>query len=373
VVYEYDTEYDGMVYYPTWKPQPRYRLGVEKAWFKLMVNANSEPRFKCQNIAEPEVSTRDDVVSYRWSVSKLKPVRDEPLSGPITDRVPVVYLAPGAFTFEKTHGDLTTWAGVGRWISDLNSGRQDLPAETVEKVKSITAGLDSKREKTRAVYQYMQKHTRYVSVQLGIGGFQPYPASFVDENGYGDCKALSNYTLALLKAAGVEAKYTLVKGESNGGQIQTDFPSNQFNHVIICVPDEKDSIWLECTSQQQPFDFLGSFTSDRDVLLITGDSGVLVHTPEYTCNQNIQYRHAEVRLDEKGDATAEIFTKYSGLQIENAQSALLLKGEDLRKWYYDVLDIPDLTIQKIQLAEVLDNRLPEIHESLQTKLQKYMS
>ena len=373
VVYEYDMVYDGMMAYPAWMPQSNYRIGIEKASLQIIGDAQNKPRYKCLNIDAPEMNELDNKVVYTWTVSNLNPVREEPFSGPVTDRVPVVYLAPGPFTYAKTKGDLSTWAGLGRWISGLNKDRQDLPPETVETIRDLVSGLATKCEKTKTVYQYMQKHTRYVSVQLGIGGFQPYPASFVDEKGYGDCKALSNYTLALLKAAGVEACYTLVNAGADAAPILKDFPSNQFNHVILCVPDRQDSIWLECTSQEQPFDFLGSFTDDREALLITGDSGVLVHTPEYSMDQNVLFRRAEVTLDDAGDASAEIFTRYGGLQIENVQDALLLKGEDLKKFYYEELDMSDLVIDKIRLEEITDGDLPEIHENLEVGLKKYMS
>ena len=52
-------------------------------------------------------------------------------------------------------------------------------------------------EKAKIVYKYMQEKTRYISVQVGIGGFKPMLAKDVDRLGYGDCKALSNYTKAL--------------------------------------------------------------------------------------------------------------------------------------------------------------------------------
>ncbi len=373
VVYEYDKEYDGMVYYPAWKPQPVYRFGVEKASYTLVAAEGQNPRYKCENIGEPEISDDNGKKIYTWKLSNLKPLQKEPLSVPFQERVPVVYLAPGKFSFNKTEGDLSTWKGLGEWISGLNEGRQDLPEETIAKVKEITAGLTTKKEKAEAIYRYMQDNTRYVNVSLGIGGFQPYPASFVAEKGYGDCKALSNYTLALLDVAGIEAHYALVNAGSNAEDIITDFPSNQFNHVILCVPNDPDTIWLECTSQEQPFNFLGTFTSDRDVLLVKDNKGVLVHTPVYKGEENIQYRRAEVALDNTGNATATIFTRYGGLQYENAEDALMLKGEDLKKRYYNVLDIPDLVLKRIQLDEVLDNGLPEIHETIELELKSYMA
>ena len=60
-----------------------------------------------------------------------------------------------------------------------------------EKVKltKILENTQDTIQKMKSLYQYMQERTRYVGIQLGIGGFQPFPAQTVFETGYGDCKA----------------------------------------------------------------------------------------------------------------------------------------------------------------------------------------
>jgi hypothetical protein len=74
-------------------------------------------------------------------------------------------------------------------------------------------------------------------------------------------------------------------------QVDPDFPENGFNHVILCVPDQKDSVWLECTSSSNEFNELGTFTENRYALLITDEGGALVPTPKSYSSSNTLSSH----------------------------------------------------------------------------------
>jgi hypothetical protein len=80
----------------------------------------------------------------------------------------------------------------------------------------------------------MQMNTRYISIQLGIGGLQPFDAAFVAKNAYGDCKALSNYMYSLLKEINIKSCYTQIKAGAGEYFFMPDFSTDQFDHIILC-------------------------------------------------------------------------------------------------------------------------------------------
>ncbi|MEL6135453.1 MAG: hypothetical protein AAFR59_19000, partial [Bacteroidota bacterium] len=172
-------------------------------------------------------------------------------------------------------------------------------------------------QKIDALYRFMQENTRYVSIQLGIGGYQTFEASYVFEKGYGDCKALSNYMKSMLKEVGIKSHHVIIGAGKSESPVVTDFVSNQFNHMILCVPTANDTLWLECTSTVNPTGYLGLFTENRYALVVTPEGGLLTSTPSSGPEQNAQYRYTEVKLDKSGDA--EVKTEIRGLG--NAQRA----------------------------------------------------
>src|SRR5471030_2459540 len=99
----------------------------------------------------------------------------------------------------------------------------------------MTAGLATDKEKVKFLYEYMQHNVRYVSIQLGIGGLKPFSATFVDQKKYGDCKALSNYMCALLKAVNIPAYYAKVRAGTNEEPCDNSFPFDLSNHIIVCI------------------------------------------------------------------------------------------------------------------------------------------
>ena len=355
VVFEYEKEYKFLYMIDGTVILPDEKISVQHASYQLIYPAAIPPRYKVLNIdAKPrQERTADGFESLTWEFKNVLPITFEPLSS-WRDVVPQIMAAPTKFEFDGYAGNMQTWDEFGRWISSLNKGRNVLPEETKQKIKQLTAGLKTNEEKTKAIYEYMQNKTRYVSIQLGIGGFQPFEASVVDQTGYGDCKALSNYTIALLDVAGIKANYALIMAGKNASKMITDFPCSQFNHAIAFVPNGADTLWLECTSQTNPFGYSGWHTGDRNALAITEDGAKIVKTPGYTAEQNTRSRTANVFVLANGNAKANVKTTYSGLQYENGYLSFVVGNQydDQKKWIQDNTDIPSFDINSFSMTNV---------------------
>jgi len=267
---------------------------------------------------EPVITKDEKNATYNWKVSNLQAIQDEYGSTSANNRFPSIKIVGDQFSHFGYKGEMSSWKAFGAWINALFNGLDELPADRQQFFQQMVSSAKSNREKVRLVYQYLQDNFRYVSIQLGIGGLQPFPAKFTDSKKYGDCKGLSNYMKAALKAVGIRSHVAIINAGYNDEPVDASFPANRFNHVILCVPD-KDSIWLECTSSTAEFDRLGTFTENRNALLITEDGGVLVATPRSQASTNVMTTRSvvnfagdlssetETRIDAKGEY-AELFS-----------------------------------------------------------------
>ncbi len=353
VEFEYEIEFKFLFYIPG-SVFGSEKVSVQNASYTLQYPEDLKPRFKATNIsAEPVVSKLPNGSHQtRWSMKNLMPVKFEALSPSAETLLPRISAAPTRFEYDGYVGTMDTWENYGKWMASLNKGRNNLPEATKIKARELTANLKTTEEKTRVLYQYLQNKTRYVSIQLGIGGHQPFEASVVDQTGYGDCKALSNYMISLLDAVGIKANYVLILAGDDASPLDTKFPSSQFNHVIAAVPNGTDTLWLECTSQTTPFGYMGTFTGDRKALMITNDGAKVVKTIYYSADQNTQIRKAQVALQANGDATAKVKTVYSGIQYENGHLNFLLERQydDQKKWLQKTTDIPSFDVSTFSMS-----------------------
>jgi len=332
-------------------------IAIQKESYSIVYPRNVKPRYRLFKIDQPKlVNLPDNKESMTWEFENVKPTKFENFSPDIDRVVPNIKAAPSEFEFDGYAGNMSTWEQFGDWQALLNKGRDVLPEGTKKKVRDITKGMTSTEEKARAIYSYLQSKTRYVSIQLGIGGFQPFEASVVDQTGYGDCKALSNYTVAMLKEVGVKAYYTAIMAGEDADDVTADFPNDHSNHIIVGIPNVKDTLWLECTNQSNPFGYLGTNTGDRKGLMITENGGKLVHTIRYDANQNMQSRTADVVLAKTGDATAKVRTIYAGLQYESGDLNFILNGQfdEQKKWLQTNTDIPSFDIAEFSMENKKD-------------------
>jgi hypothetical protein len=373
VVFEYEKEYNFILGIDGASVLPGEKISLEKFSFQLVYPPSLAPRYKAINMpSDPVKGTSDGLESLTWSLENVLPVTEEPYS-PEDAFFPRVVAAPTTFEFDGYSGNMSSWNDFGKWIQLLNKGRNVLPEHTREMVQRLTAGVKTPEEKVKILYEYLQSKTRYVAIMLGIGGFQPFDATVVDQTGYGDCKALSNYMVSMLDVAGIKSHYALVYGGDDYSPIDVNFPRpGEFNHVIVAVPMNKDTIWLECTNQTIPFGFQGSFTGNRKALLITDQGGTMVNTTRYNAEQNLQTRTADVFLDMTGDGKAKVKTRYSGVQYENDGLHFIVNYQynEQKKWVQSTTKIPTFDLNSFSMVNQ-KSRIPTAVVNLDLTIRKY--
>ncbi len=372
VEFEFKVKYLGVVSFPKWIPILDYNVSVQQSSYKAVIPNKIGLRYKINNDAsEPKVENIGGKTTYDWVMENYPAQKKEPYS---PNRIfPTVYLAPNLFEYDGYQGNMQTWKSYGAWIHGLAEGRDELNSSTVAEIQALVKGINDDTEKVKKIYEYLQAKTRYISIQLGIGGWQPFEAKLVDKTGYGDCKALSNYTDAMLKAVGINSHHVVIGAGYGHTSLEEDFPYlGYMNHMILCVPLENDTIWLECTSQNNPFGYLGDFTDDRTALLITDEGGKVVRTPVYKQADNTQIRNALVKIEPDGSALVDVTTKYRGLQYENVNFQFLKNEKEQKDVLYEMLDISNMEIENFNYTQIKD-RIPEATEKLNLKIKNYAS
>lgn len=374
IEYEYEVEYKYLFVIPPYVQYVDEKVSLMKSEFSLLYQKDLKPRYRTTLIDKaPEVvDLGNNTESLTWSFENLKPIRMEPYGPGFSDVVPSIHVAPSTFEFDGYSGKMDSWDEFGQWVGKLNNGRNTLSEATREKIKTMTANLPSTEAKVKALYEYMQSKTRYVSIQLGIGGYQPFEAAVVDQTGYGDCKALSNYMVSMLDVIGIKSHYVLVNSGFRPSRLWGDFPSAQFDHAIVCVPMEADTIWLECTSQTIPFAYMGSHTGNRQALALTPAGAKIVSTPKYTERENQQIRNARIRVDDHGNAIAHVKTTYQGLQYENHGLDAILGDtyDNQKKWVQNTTAIPSFDLNKFTFVND-KQRIPAAVVSLDLTLNRF--
>lgn len=365
--YQYTQKYKFTLYLPDWTPVDDYGESIQQASLSVTAPSIVPVRFKGANVNPPAIDSisQKGKIIYHWNLNNMTALNEEPYSPPLFQSdFPWVILSPENFSYYGMKGTFNNWKEYGQWVSNhLLNDKNKLPDATVSYIRQMTQGLSSPIDVAKKIYEYAQQKNRYVAIEIGRGGFIPMSASEVDKAGYGDCKALVNYTMALLKAVNISSYYTEVNAGDDDISLLSDFASaGQGNHVILCVPFQKDTVWLECTNKSIPFGYLGSFTDNRSVVICSSGGGVLTHTPKYADDINLQKRSAQFFIDSTGDLEGKMTTAFKGLLYEKRadlenQSKLNQINHVKNTYSFLQMNITDygLTFVKKQIPSVIEN------------------
>jgi tetratricopeptide (TPR) repeat protein/transglutaminase-like putative cysteine protease len=221
---------------------------------------------------EPKITEEGDRRIYHWTYTHLKDEEKGP-SGKKKkphrreDEIPTVQLT----TFQS-------WEELGAWYASLERDRRQPNDVLKAKAEELVQGATDDTAKVKALYEYVSRNIRYVSLSFGLGRYQPHAAGEVLSNSYGDCKDKNTLLAALLAAQGFQTTSVLIGSQH---ELDPEIPSpSQFDHVITRVPVDGKEIWLDSTNGVAPFRMLAAPLRDKQALAIPLDGKAsLVRTP----------------------------------------------------------------------------------------------
>ena len=353
ITYEWTIDsHDNLIEFPRFCPQSDYDISVKKASYTLTAPRELAVRHALLNIDASVCVSENTKGSQVLSLelSDLPALKDEPYSPPLRERLPMAYFAPTDFTYYGTQGSLKDWREYGKWEYSLINGSETLPDAVCQELHQLTDGLKTDREKIKALYQRLEKTTRYVAVLLGIGGQKPAPAANVCKSGFGDCKGLSNYMRAMLKVVGIPSNYVTIS--TTNRQLLKDFASvGQMNHVILQVPLQGDTLWLECTNPQLPMGYVHEDIAGHNAIEVSEAGGRLVHLPVYADSTNLMHSKIHIQLDLKGAADVSLLQDFHNWQYEHYIPLLKMDEKDRHKTLQRMIRVPQAEIGRMDVRE----------------------
>ncbi len=354
---EYEVEYSSIFIWPDWYPQED--VPVMRSVYRLILDGPVKYQTFARGIdISPDESRDGNKQTLTWILENLEPRTREDWMPPEDRYQKYLLFSPAIFELDGYQGSSDSWATFGAWFHKLSNGRTTLTPEMQEQVRMLVAECSSDREKIQKLYAFLQEYTRYVSISLGIGGWQPHSAESVCASKYGDCKDLSAFMVAMANYAGIKAYPALVKTRDTG-VVQCDFPANQFNHVIAFVPFSEDTMWLECTADYLAAGELPPDDEGSSVLAITEKGGEIVRTPSSTAGENVQSSLIMANLENDGSLRFSGTVKFTGNRASLGRGKLLTdERKDILQIFstdYLARHLTSPTLQSCNFTNLSDN------------------
>lgn len=374
LVFNYKVETSDTGFFPPWYFISGYEVSVQKSHYEISYATESlKPEIKEYNLTDFDHQKTDSSNMIIYKAENIPAFKHEQLSPGFAELAPRLKVRLKNFTLKGVEAKVSNWNELGAWINnELLKNQDELPAETIRTAKELVKGVEDPLEKAKIIYKYVQDNTRYISVQIGIGGWQPISAIEVDKVKYGDCKGLSNYTKALMNAVGVDAYYVVVHAGNSKLDFDKDFSVLQGNHAILTIPYNGEYYWIDCTSQVHPFGFIGDFTDDRNVLVVKPSGGEIVRTTAYLNGQNRQNTNAAYTLSSDGAIIAKVKINTTGVQYDDRFSLENDTDQDVEKHYKKYWsNINNLNLKSFEFANDKDDVVFE--EKLEINANNYAS
>jgi len=293
----------------------RIALELPSAW-------TVETRFFNHEAVEPTSSGSRHV----WELRDLPFLDDEPAAPELSSLAPrlaVSYAPPGSSSSAPL--SFHDWRDVAVWASAISDPRSDPDEAVSNKARELTQGAADEAQRLEAIARFVQG-VPYISIQVGLGRFQPHAATQVLAKQYGDCKDKAALMRALLKAVGIDS-YLLLVSASDRSYVRREWASPmQFDHAIVAVaaPDREASpaairhptlgtlLIFDPTDEHTRLGDLPQAEQGSLGLLAAGEAGTLIDLPVIGSERSRLVRETRAHLSESGQLEGAIVERSSG-------------------------------------------------------------
>lgn len=300
-------------------------LPIEEKVFVLRAPADRELHFHYRNLdLAPRITTDDRTGErvYTWLARDIEKIRPEPGMPPATESAPLLEIS----TFES-------WKEFNDWYWNLIREQHESSPEIRARVRELTSGLETRREKIRALYNYVAQKVRYNAWEFGVHGFKPYNAPAIFARSFGDCKDKATLLSVMLSEVGIESHPVLIYATPTRGEEDLTLPMvNHFNHCITYVPpgEGEEELYLDGTALYNRLEELPSSDRGAEVLVVKPRDGELRKIPWNPPRDLSIVEDLQIDLHADGSATLEIRGEAVGDLGASLRSAFEIPGKRQR-------------------------------------------
>jgi transglutaminase-like putative cysteine protease len=301
-------------------------LPVARTRYVLHLPAGWE--FRAAWMHHPEVQPQFQGGTSTWELTDISRIEDEaemPHWRALAGQMIITFFS------EKTRGrSYANWNDYAAWENQLVVPMREASPALQQKVQELAPASMPALERIKALARFAQRDIRYAAIEVGIGGWQPHPASQVFTNRYGDCKDKANMLATMLTQIGVKSYYMPIHTD-RGMNLENSPPNMGFNHVILAIQLPEGSfkasfpalyehpklghlLIFDPTSSVVPFGQIPSYEQDNYALLVTDQGGELIHLPLSSPELNKITRMATLSLMPDGTLKGEVQEVRSGWQ-----------------------------------------------------------
>ncbi len=218
---------------------------------------------------------------------------------PPTPREPMQPPEQGPYP-RAVYGSAKSWGVVAAEYLALVEG-QLKGAELGALVHQAVTGAKEREVVLARLLEQLHRGVRYVAFEFGAGSIVPRKPDETLKRGYGDCKDKSVLLVALLRAAGIDARVALLR-TGPGEDVLPELPGlSGFDHAIVYLPGPKP-MWIDPTAQYFRAGELPVQDQQRLALVVSPHSTALVKTPGMTVEESTTVETRDVRFDGFGPA-----------------------------------------------------------------------